>query len=106
MYSFSLVILFKSEQKDHKLSEESKKVEGKEVEHEEQTTANNEGEKKTEGEKNEEENEKPKEKEEVVKQAPDRINIIPEAHIQNLVATHNHTLHAISKVNRNINLMN
>lgn len=59
-----------------------------------------EGEKKTETEKNEEEGDKPKEKEEVVKQAPDKINIIPEAHIQNLITTHNHTLHAIAKVNK------
>lgn len=81
------------------MTEESKKVEGKDFEQEEQATTTNEGEKKIDGEKNEEENEKPKEKEEVaLKQAPDKINIIPETHIQNLAVAHNHTLHAISKV--------
>lgn len=84
--------------KDQKTTEENKKTEEKEItEPEQQPSAANETEKKADGEKNEEEGDKPKEKEEAPKQAPDRINIIPEAHIQNLMATHNHTLHAIAK---------
>jgi len=81
--------------KDQKLGEENKKTEEKEVTEPEEQTTINDGEKKTDGEKNEEDADKPKEKEEVVKQIPDKINIIPETHIQNLTATHNHTLHAI-----------
>jgi len=84
--------------KEQKGVEDTKKNEEKEVtEQEEQQLTTTEGEKKTETEKNEEEGDKPKEKEEAPKQAPDKINIIPEAHIQNLLASHNHTLHTIAK---------
>ena len=87
------------QKKGQKATEDSKKAEEKEVtEQDGQQLKTNEAEKKTETEKNEEDNDKPKEKEEVPKQAPDKINIIPEAHIHNLISTHNHTLHTIAKV--------
>ncbi len=81
-----------------KLTEENKKTEVKETETEEQNIAASESEKKQDSEKNEgEQDGQNKDKEEAPKQ-PDRINIIPETHLQNLIATHNHALTNISKV--------